>query len=98
MLKKTLGVTLVTKLRAMLLMEANFNAPNKIIYSTRMMSQACNHRMVSEEIYSKKGKMADNGMLTKTLFYDITYQAWVPAAITSVNASNCYNRITNGNA
>ena len=32
MLEKTLGVTLVTKLRAILLMETYFNATNKIIY------------------------------------------------------------------
>ncbi len=32
MLEKTLGVTLVTKLWAILLMEGNFNAANKIVY------------------------------------------------------------------
>ena len=32
MLEKTLGVTLVTKLRAILLMEADFNATSKIVY------------------------------------------------------------------
>jgi hypothetical protein len=32
MLEKTLGVTLVTKLQAILLMEGNFNATNKIVY------------------------------------------------------------------
>ncbi len=32
MLEKTLGVTLVTKLRAILLMEADFNTTNKIVY------------------------------------------------------------------
>ncbi len=32
MLEKTLGVTLVTKLRVILLMEADFNATNKIFY------------------------------------------------------------------
>jgi hypothetical protein len=37
MLEKTLGVTLVTKLRAILLMEADFNATNKIVYGIRMM-------------------------------------------------------------
>ncbi len=31
MLEKTLGITLVSKLRAILLMEADFNASNKII-------------------------------------------------------------------
>jgi hypothetical protein len=32
-------------------------------------------------------------MLTKTLFYNVTCQARVPAAIASVDASNCYDRI-----
>jgi hypothetical protein len=72
MLEKTLGVTLVTKLWAVLLMKANFNASNKIMYSVRMMNQAQKHNMMSEEIYSEKNRMVDDGMLTKTLFYDIT--------------------------
>jgi hypothetical protein len=46
-----------------------------------------------EEIFSKKNRMADDGTLYKTLFYDITWQARVPVAIASVKASNCYNRI-----
>ncbi len=37
--------------------------------------------------------MADDGTLCKTLFYNITQQARVPAAIALVNALNCYNRI-----
>ncbi len=81
MLEKTLGVTLVTKLRAILLMEANFNASNKIIYGTRMMAQARNQCLVFEENYRKEENMADNGTLKKTLFYDITCEARVSAAI-----------------
>ena len=60
-LKKTLGVTLVTKLRAIILMEADFNASNKIIYGVRMMGQACKYRMIPDEIYSEKNRTADNG-------------------------------------
>jgi hypothetical protein len=89
MLEKTLAVMLVTKLSAIMLMEANFNLLNKIIYGTRIMAQARDHHLVSEKIYSKKGKMAEDGMLTKTLFYDSTCQAQVLAAIASVDASNC---------
>jgi hypothetical protein len=37
--------------------------------------------------------MADDGTLTKTLFFNIARQARTPAAIASVDASNCYNRI-----
>jgi hypothetical protein len=40
MLEKTLGNTLVTKLRVILLMEADFNATNKIIYGNRMLNNA----------------------------------------------------------
>ncbi len=93
MLEKTLRVTLVLKLQAILLMEADINAMNKIVYSDRMMTNVCKYNLMPEEIFSEKNRMADDGTLCKTLFYDITRQAQVPAAITSVNASNCYNRI-----
>ncbi len=93
MLEKTLGVTLVSKLRAILLMEVDFNATNKIMYGDRLMKNVHNHNQMPEEIFSKKNRMADNGTLCKTLFYDISWQARVPAAIASVDASNCYDRI-----
>jgi hypothetical protein len=65
MLKKMLGVTLVTKLRAMLLMEVDFNASNKIIYGVGMMEQAREYNLMPDEIYSKKNWMADDETLTK---------------------------------
>ncbi len=72
MLEKTLGVTLVSKLRAILLMEADFNATNKIIYGGRMMTNVRRCNLMPEEIFSEKNRMADDGTLCKTLFYDIT--------------------------
>jgi hypothetical protein len=93
MLEKTLGVTLVSKLCTILLMEADFNASNKIIHGIRMMKNIHDHQLMLEEIFSKKNRMADNGTLTKTLSYDVTRQARVPAAIASVDTSNCYDRI-----
>jgi hypothetical protein len=63
-----------------------------------MMKNVCDHRLMPEEIYSKKNQMADNRMLTKTLFYDVTQQARVPVAIAFVNASNCYDRIAHAMA
>jgi hypothetical protein len=93
MLEKILGVTLVTKLRAIFLMEVDYNAKNKIVYGIRMIKNARGHHLMPEEIFSEKNRMADDGTLCKTLFYDITRQARVPAAIALVNASNCYDRI-----
>jgi hypothetical protein len=46
-----------------------------------------------DEIYSEKNRMADDGTLTKTLFFDTVRQLRVSAAITSVDASNCYDII-----
>ena len=46
MLEKTLGVTLVSKLRAILLMEADFNATNKIVYGDRMMKNVRKYNLM----------------------------------------------------
>jgi hypothetical protein len=98
MLKKTLGVTLVTKLWAILLMEGNFNATNKIVYGTRMLENACIHQLMPDKIFSKRNRMADDETLCKMLFYNITRQAHVPVAIVLVDASNCYDRIAHAMA
>jgi hypothetical protein len=95
---KTLGVTLVTKLRAILLMEADFNATNKIIYGNRMMEKVREHALMPDDIFSKRNRMADDGTLSKTLFCDLARQARAPTAIASVDASNCYNRIAHAMA
>ena len=93
MLEKTLGITLVSKLQAILLMEADFNAMNKIVYGDRMMTNVRKCNLMPEEIFSERNRMADDGTLCKTLFYNITRQARLPAAIASVDATNCYDRI-----
>jgi hypothetical protein len=72
MLEKTLGVTLVTKLRAILLIEGDFNASNKMVYGIGMLKNVREHHLMPEEIFSKINRMAVDGTLCKTLFYDIT--------------------------
>ena len=89
MLEKTPRVTLVSKFRAILLMEADFNATNKIVYGNRMLKNVRKYNLMPEETFSEKNRMAEDGTLCKTLFCDITRQARVPAAIASVDASNC---------
>lgn len=91
MLKKMYGCTLVSKLRAILLMEADFNFSNKLVYGVRMMNNARRHGQMSDEIYSKNGRTADDGSLAKVLFYDIVRQARVVAGLSSIDAANCYD-------
>ncbi len=83
----------MSKLRVILLMEADFNAMNMEAYQVRMMNNACKYKLIPEEIFSKKKKIADDSGLAKTLFYDISWQLRMPVAIASVNASNCYDCI-----
>jgi hypothetical protein len=92
------GVCLVSKLRAILLMEADFNAMNKEVHGVWMLDTARKYKLMPEEIFSKKNCMADNRGLAKTLFYDIARQTRLPAAIASVDVSNCYDRIAHAMA
>jgi hypothetical protein len=93
MLEKIFGCALITKLRSILLMEADFNSTNKIIYGQRMLQAVRRYKLMPEEIYSKKNHLANNGTLVKVLFYNIVRQTRLPAGIRAVDADNYYNRI-----
>ena len=93
MLEKIPGCSLVDKMRAILLMEADFNFTNKMIYGVGMLNNARRHGLMPEEIFSEKGRTAEDGALTKTLFYDIVRQFRLSAAISSVDATSCYDSI-----
>ena len=60
MLQKILGCSLVTKLRSILLMEADFNCANKVVYGVRMMDNVRKYKLMSSDIYSERGRMAED--------------------------------------
>jgi hypothetical protein len=93
MLEKVMGVKLINKLQAILLMEADFNASNKIIFGERMMDNARKYKLMPEEIFSEKQRMADDGAVAKCTFYDIVRQQKRPAGLASADAANCYDRV-----
>jgi len=51
-LEKIAGIALVNKLRAILLMEADFNFDNKLIFGKRMLDQARANGIIVPEQYS----------------------------------------------
>jgi hypothetical protein len=53
MLEKMFGCALITRLCSILLMEADFNSTNKMIYGQWMLNTARCYKLVPEEIYSK---------------------------------------------
>ena len=93
MLEKMFGCTLISKLRSILLMEADFNFVNKQIYGVRMLDQVRKYKLMPDEIFSERNRMAEDGTLAKTLFYDISRQSRRPAGLASVDAESCYDRI-----
>jgi hypothetical protein len=68
MLEKMLGCALITKLRSILLMEADFNSANKLIYGRRMLDTAHHYKLVPKEVYSERNQLADDVTLAKVLF------------------------------
>ena len=74
-------------------MEAYCNAANKIVYGNQMLANARKYKLMPEDIFSERNRMADDGGLTKVLLYDIVRQRRVPVGIASVDAANCYNRV-----
>jgi hypothetical protein len=76
-------------MRAILLVEADFNAMNKEVYGVCMLDEARKYKLIPEENFSEKNRTADDGGLAKTLFYDIFWQTQLPVAIASINPSNC---------
>ena len=93
MLEKTLGNTLATKLSTIILMRQISMPPTKYSMVIGCYTLHGTTIFLPEEAFCEKNCMANNGTLQKNLFYDITWQARVPAAIASLHTLNCYDRI-----
>jgi hypothetical protein len=93
MLEKIFGCLLITKLQSILLMEANFNVTNKVIYGVRTLANVRKYKLMPEEAYSERNRLTDDGSLSKVLFCKIVQQLQRPAGLASVDADNCYDCI-----
>ena len=65
MLEKVAGVALVNKLRAILLMEADFNYMNKWIFGHEAINTMYALGYVAEDQYSQKESTAEDAKLNK---------------------------------
>ena len=70
MLEKKAGSRLVTKLRSILLLEADLNKANKIIYGDRMMKNIRRYNLMPEEIFSVN-VIAQRKMVLWQRFYSL---------------------------
>jgi hypothetical protein len=93
LLEKEFGNIYLEKMRAICLLEADFNWLNKLIFAKRMMDQAYNNGMVPVEQFARRGTQASSGVLTKVLFCDMIRALHKMASIPSIDLGNCYNAV-----
>ena len=74
-------------------MEADFNFHNRLIFDKRMLDLARKHGIVPPEIYSEKGRTAEDAVLHQVLAYDIARQTRALLIVASVDAAQYYDRI-----
>jgi hypothetical protein len=83
----------VSKLRAILLFEADFNFNNKRIGRSLMWNAEDNSWVAPEQYGSRKGHSAIDHCLNKRLSFDILRQYKQPGAICINDMKSCYDRI-----
>ena len=91
-LEKALGKLSISKLRAILLLEADFNKLYKIIFNRRILPALEKKYLIPYKIVGGlKGQSAIHGALNKKLIADISNQTKCSSVIISTDTINCYN-------
>jgi len=79
-------------LRAILLIEADFNAAMKLIIGHRMICNAIRSHAIPTECFgSRPGHSAIQVSLTRCLVADVSRQQKTPLAVASVDFLTCYD-------
>jgi hypothetical protein len=93
LLLKKAGITLVDKLRTIVLFQGDFNYLNKCIGCHMMKEGEAYEQLVWEKYGIREGNNAIEQALHKVLSFDLIRQARMDAAIFSNDAKSCYDRI-----
>ena len=94
MLEKIKGVMKVDKLRAILLMEADFNFINKLMFGNRLIKQCTKFKRFPDELYGGlANRSAQEVGVNRRLILDLFRVKRRNGAIAGVDATQCYDRI-----
>ena len=94
-LEKKAGNIHIDNLRAILLMEGDFNGAMKILLGYRMVRMAQQLNLIPDECYgSRPGCTALQVSLGRTLTADITRQSRATLAVASVDCRTCYDSVS----
>ena len=89
LLEKVFGEIFVDKLRAICLLEADFNWLTKLVFAKRMMIAAKEKGIIPVDQFAKPGTSTGEGIMAKTFFNDIHRTTHWPSSVTSVDLSQC---------
>ncbi len=87
------GVALVNKLRAIFLMEADFNYMNKWVFGYQAINKMYALGYIPGDQYSQTESTAEDARMDNCLAMDISRQLRHPPATMSANADKCYKQI-----
>ena len=91
-LEKEVGNVDVVKLRTILLLEADFNRLNKIIFNNRVLPKLEQDKAVLTEVIGRRrGKSSMHITLNKKIVADISNQIKKPTIVISADTTNYYN-------
>jgi hypothetical protein len=80
-------------MRAICLLEANYNWCSKFVFAKQMMDKAFQGDIISVDQFAKRGSQATEGVLTSGLFCNIAWALHKNTAIESVDLANYYDAI-----
>lgn len=92
LLEKVFGVRLITKLRAICLLEADFNWLNKLIFARRLEAHCRQHGLTPREQFAKSKSSCEEASLVKNLANDGGRILHNNSAVTSNDFDQCYDR------
>jgi hypothetical protein len=84
LLEKVFGNIYIDKIRAICLLEADYNWIKKFMFAKQMKDKAFQGGIIPEEQFAKRGSQATEGVLTSGLFCDIAQALHKTTAIESV--------------
>jgi hypothetical protein len=93
LLEKVFGNIFIDKMRAICLLEADYNWLNKLVFAKRMMARARSEGIVPLEQFAKAGTQAAEGVLATGFFCDIVRALHLTAGVQSVDLGNCYDAV-----
>lgn len=94
MLEKKPGVIHVDKPRAILLMEADFNFMNELVFGKRMIQWATEWKMIFPKCFSShNNRSAQDLLIRRKCIVNVSRMQRTPLAMASVDTAQCYDCI-----